>query len=104
MGDEDLESLHSTPSSPGSAATSRNFRPAQTRDSGASLLVRGMPVFSRGRGPGSTFRTVERSRTYGLARLARLSPECIGTVWALGPASPLRFVWGDYDGDGREWD
>jgi hypothetical protein len=30
--------------------------------------------------------------------------ERVYAVWALGPKSPLRFVWGDYTDDGPEWD
>jgi hypothetical protein len=30
--------------------------------------------------------------------------ERVYAVWALGPAGPLRFVWGDYSDGGPEWD
>jgi hypothetical protein len=30
--------------------------------------------------------------------------ERVYAVWALGPKSELRFVWGDYTDDGPEWD
>nr|WP_325048120.1 DUF664 domain-containing protein [Jiangella anatolica] len=50
-------------------------------------------------------RSVPPSRLSLLGLVRHLTEmERVYASWALGPAVPLQFVWGDYTDDGPEWD